>query len=367
MLAKMRGLGISGRLCATGVALGVLLVTSACTTTQTPGAKEEPTGNPVAVKAVSDNQVSTGRIIVDGSSTVYPITEAIAGQLQLNKAQTRGMIKVNFSGTRGGFEKFCTGKTDISNASRPILQAEIDKCQANGVEFIELPVAYDALTVVVNEKNTWAKDITVEELKKIWEPAAQGKITRWNQIRPEYPNQPLNLYGAGDKSGTFDYFTEAIVGKTDASRTDYVGSEDDMALVRGVINDPNALGYFGYAYYKDNKGPIKALAIDNGKGPVLPSRETVEKSEYQPLARPLFIYVNANSVKSKPELKEFIEYYLQNAQLTVGAVGYIPLPEKIYRLAQQRFNNEKTGSLFAGKSETALQIEQLLELEKQAK
>ncbi|BAZ07841.1 PstS family phosphate ABC transporter substrate-binding protein [Calothrix sp. NIES-3974] len=358
MPAKMRGLAI---------ALGMLLVTSACATNQTPEAKEEPTGNSVAVQAVSDNKVAAAKIIIDGSSTVYPITEAIAGQLQLNKTQTRGTITVNFSGTRGGFEKFCTGKTDISNASRPILQAEIDKCQANGVEFIELPVAYDALTVVVNNKNTWAKDITVEELKKIWEPAAQGKITRWNQIRPEYPDQPLNLYGPGDESGTFDYFTEAIVGKTDSSRKDYVASEDDMALVRGVINDPNALGYFGYVYYKDNKGPIRALAINNGQGPVLPSRETVEKSQYQPLARPLFIYVNAKSVQSKPELKEFVEYYLQNAQLTVGTVGYIPLPEKIYRLAQQRFSSNKTGSVFAGKSETALQIEQLLELEQKAK
>jgi phosphate transport system substrate-binding protein len=232
----------------------------------------------------------SGEIKVDGSSTVYPITEAVGEEFQ--KLHPDVKVVVGISGTGGGFKKFCNGETDISNASRPILQKEIDTCAQNGIEYIELPVAYDALSVVVNPRNDWVACMTVAELKKIWEPDAQGKITRWNQVRPEWPDAPLNLYGAGTDSGTFDYFTEAIVGKAKASRGDYTASEDDNVLVQGVANDQYALGYFGLAYYFENQDKLKAVAIDNGKGCVLPSEETVRNGTYQPLSRPLFIYVS---------------------------------------------------------------------------
>jgi phosphate transport system substrate-binding protein len=234
-------------------------------------------------------------------------------------------VSVKFSGTSGGFREFCAGKTDISNASRPIQADEMSLCNRYGVRYIELPVAFDALTVVVNQENNWIDSITLEKLKKMWEPAAEGKITNWNQIRPEFPNKPLNLFGAGQDSGTFDYFTEAVVGKSGASRKDYVASEDDNTLVQGVSQDPNALGYFGLAYYEQNPQKLKALGIDSGKGAIVPSRETVVNSQYQPLARPLFIYVNAEKAQKSRALQEFVEYYLDNAESIVKEVGYIPL------------------------------------------
>lgn len=355
-----------------GIAFSLLLLASACTSASTKPEANQPTSSPEAIAAqqVSENQTTDvktdAKIKIDGSSTVYPITQAIAGQVQLEKAKYKGAIAVSFSGTGGGFEKFCKGEIDISNASRPISEKEISACQANGVKFIELPIAYDALTVVVNVKNSWAENITVAELKKIWEAAAEGKITRWNQVRSNYPDQPINLYGPGSKSGTFDYFNEAILGKDASSRKDYIASEDDIALVRGVINDPNALGYFGYSYYKDNRGPIKALAVDGGKGPVLPSRPHVEQSVYQPLSRPLFIYVSADAAQSKPELKEFVNYYLETAPSAVSAMGYVPLPRKLSQVVQERFNSGKIGTVFAGKEPTDLQIQQLLEVEQKS-
>lgn len=343
------------------LAIGILALVSSCAGTSN---SDNQTQTPQTATSVS-NSVTVEKIKIDGSSTVYPITEAIANQLQQTKQQYKGQIVVNFSGTSGGFKKFCAKETDISNASRPILQEEIEVCQKNGVKFIELPVAYDALTVSVHKENSWAKDITVAELKKIWEPDSQGKITKWNQVRPSWPDKPLNLYGAGNKSGTFDYFTEAVVGKSRASRTDYISSEDDLSLVRGIAKDPNSLGYFGLAYYQDNKNQLKALAVDNGKGAVLPSRETVETSQYQPLSRPLFIYVNAESVKNKPELKEFVDHYLKYAHLTVSSVGYVPLPIEAYELAKGHFKSGKEGTLFGGKEELNLKISDLLRKQEQ--
>lgn len=300
-------------------------------------------------------------IKIDGSSTVYPITQAVAKEYQATNAGTK--VEVSFSGTGGGFAKFCAGETDISNASRPITTAEMEACNKAGVRFTELPVAFDALTVVVNPQNSWANDITVAELQKIWEPAAQGKITSWKQIRPSWPDKPLKLYGAGKDSGTFDYFTEATVGQPKASRTDYTASEDDLVLVRGVSQDPNALGYFGYAYYEDSKDKLKALAIDSGTGPVLPSRQTVEKSQYQPLARPLFIYVSVKSAQENPAVKAFVEYYLKNAKRTVASVGYIPLPDEGYHLGYVHFERGKVGTVFEGKAELKLTIGELLRKE----
>ncbi|MEG4850465.1 PstS family phosphate ABC transporter substrate-binding protein [Microcoleus sp. B5-D4] len=298
-------------------------------------------------------------IKIDGSSTVYPITDAMAKEYQ-NTNPKKTSITVEFSGTGGGFKKFCAGETDISNASRPISPGEMEACNKAGIRYYELPIAFDALTVVVNPKNNWIKDITVEELKKIWEPAAQGKITRWNQIRPNWPNRPLTLYGAGKDSGTFDYFTEATVGTAKASRTDYTASEDDTVLVQGVIKDENALGYFGFSYYEDNQSQLKAVGIDRGKGAVLPSRETVEKAQYNPLARPLFIYVNYNSAQNKVEVRNFVEFYMKKAPALVSSVGYIPLPKEGYQLIYQHFYNGKVGTVFGGKAQLDLTIGELL-------
>lgn len=298
---------------------------------------------------------------VDGSSTVFPITDAIVkeyNQVKENDIQ----VEVEVSGTGGGFKKFCAGETDINNASRPITVSEMEACNKAGVRYFELPVAFDALTVVVNPQNDWAKDITVEELKRIWEPTAQGKITNWKQIWSSYPDKPLRLFGPGRASGTFDYFTEVTVGRAD-SRTDYVASEDDNTLVQGVAQDPNALGYFGFAYYEAKQNQLRALAVDRGKGAILPSRTTVEKAQYQPLSRPLFIYVNYMSGQTKPEVVSFVEFYTANARRIASTVGYVPLPEENYRLADTHFHVGKVGTVFAGKPQPDLTIDELLRKE----
>lgn len=332
-----------------GAILGLLMLTASVGTFLGSCAQQE---TPAAI---------TPKIIIkiDGSSTVFPISKVLAEKFQKEKANGV-VVEVNFSGTTGGFKKFCAGETDISNASRPILAKEMQACKQAGVPYIELPVAFDALTVAVNPQNNWANEITLAELKKMWEPAAEGKITRWNQIRASWPNRPINLYGAGKDSGTFDYFTEAVVGEPDASRQDYTASEDDDFLVKGVSEDANALGYFGFAYYEANKDKLKALAIDSGKGPILPSRETVEKNQYQPLARPLFIYVNAKTAQTKPELISFVEFYLKNAAQAATSVGYIPLPNEAYRIALMHFYEGKVGTVFEGKAQLNLTLKELL-------
>jgi phosphate transport system substrate-binding protein len=333
--------------------------TPAPTVPAQPAQVEAPTPSPAPTPTPSPVPLS-GEIKIDGSSTVYPISEAVAEEFQ--KANPGVKVVVGISGTGGGFKKFCNGETDISNASRPILQKEIDACAQNGIEYIELPVAYDALSVVVNPRNGWVACMTVAELKKIWEPDAQGKITRWNQVRPEWPDAPLNLYGAGTDSGTFDYFTEAIVGKAKASRGDYTASEDDNVLVQGVANDQYALGYFGLAYYFENQDKLKAVAIDNGKGCVLPSEETVRNGTYQPLSRPLFIYVSRKAA-DRPEVEAFVRFYLEKGPALVKQVGYVPLPDAVYQLALKRFEARKVGTLFKGEPPVGLSIEDLLKAE----
>ena len=302
-------------------------------------------------------------IKIDGSSTVYPITEAVAEEFQKEK---RGAVRVTvgISGTGGGFKKFCRGETDIQDASRPILTKEMEICKQAGVQYIELPVAYDALTVVINPKNDWMKSMTVAELKKIWEPAAQGKITKWNQVNPAWPAAPLNLFGAGSDSGTFDYFTEAIVGKAKSSRGDFTASEDDNVLVQGVSRDVNALGYFGYAYYAENTDKLKAVPIveKEGKPAVSPSFETVMSGTYQPLARPIFIYINAKSVE-KPEVKEFVEFYLKHAAKLVKEVKYVPIPDEDFKLVIEAFGKKKLGTGFGGVAEVGVLIKDLLKRE----
>ena len=295
---------------------------------------------------------------IDGSSTVYPITEAVAEDFQ--KAKKNAVkVTVGISGTGGGFKKFCRGEIDISDASRPILKAEMEACKQAGIQYYELPVAFDAITVVVNPKS-FLKDLTVEQLKAMWEPAAQGKLTKWNQINPAWPDAPLKLFGPGADSGTFDYFTEAVVGKAKSSRGDYTASEDDNVLVQGISRDVNAIGYFGYAYYAENTSKLKALPIIEkaGKPAVAPSEKTVLDGSYQPLSRPIFIYVNAKSL-DKPEVREFVEYYLKEGAKLAKEVKYVPLPAKAYTVNLEHLAKKKLGSVFGGTAEVGITIEEL--------
>lgn len=265
---------------------------------------------------------------VDGSSTVFPITEAVAEEFG---KQGGAKVIVGISGTGGGFKRFCRGETDVSDASRPIKQKEIDACREGGVQYLELKVAFDGLAVVVNPQNNWVDYLTVEELKKIWEPGAQNVIMKWNQVRSGFPAEDIQLFGPGTDSGTFDYFTEVINGKPGSSRGDYTASEDDNVLVEGVASSEAALGYFGLAYYEENADKLKVVPIRDGSGSaVVPSQDTVLNGEYTPLARPLLIYVNKNSLKTKPAVKNFIQYYLQNAATLAEEVGYVPLPSGEY-------------------------------------
>jgi phosphate transport system substrate-binding protein len=308
-------------------------------------------------------KAETGLVKIDGSSTVYPITEAVAEEFQ--KA-TKGATKVTvgISGTGGGFKKFCRNETDISDASRPILKKEMDACKEAGIQYIELPVAYDALTVVINPQNDWLKSITVEELKKMWAPEAQGTVTKWNQVNPAWPDAPLKLFGPGADSGTFDYFTEAIIEKAKSSRGDFTASEDDNVLVQGVARDKYALGYFGMAYYAENSKKLKAVPIVEkaGKPAVSPSMETVKNGTYQPLSRPIFIYVNAKSMEKK-EVRDFVEFYLKNAPKLVTEVKYVPLPDKAYKLAMDNLMKKKLGTGFGGVPEVGVSVEDLLQRE----
>ena len=301
-------------------------------------------------------------IKIDGSSTVFPITEAVAEDFQKSK---KGKVKVTvgISGTGGGFKKLCRGEIDIADASRPILKKEMDDCNAAGVKYIELPVAYDALTVVINPENSWAGTITVAELKKMWDAASQGKVMKWKQVNPAWPDQPLKLFGPGADSGTFDYFTEAINGKAKSSRGDFTASEDDNVLVQGVSRDVNALGYFGFAYYIENKDKLRAakIADKSGQG-VEPSLDAVISGTYTPLARPIFIYVNAKSLE-RPEVQEFVAFYMKNADALVREVKYVPLPAKAYAFNEDHVAKKVLGTKFGGGSKVGLTIEQLMKLE----
>lgn len=300
-------------------------------------------------------------IKIDGSSTVYPITKAVADKFQIAKKNTI-KVTVNISGSGGGFKKFCRGEIDIVNASRPILKNEIKDCKNSRVQFVEIPVAFDALTVAVHPENTWSTTMTVAELKKMWEPAAQGKISKWNQINPAWPDESFKLYGADTDSGTFDYFTEAIVGKIKSSRDDFTESENDNVLVEGVASNKNGLGFFGFAYYIEDQTKVTAVAINNGKGGVLPSVETVENGNYQPLSRPIFIYVNAKATE-KPEIKELVEFYMKNAILLVKEAGFFPLPPRAYITMMEHFNKKRVGTVFNGVSAVGLTIDELVRRE----
>lgn len=315
----------------------------------------------IAALASAASPVSAQGIVqVDGSSTVFPITEAMAEEFQ--KA-TKIRVTVGISGTGGGFKKFCRGETSATGASRPIRKGEAEDCKKNGIQYIEVPVALDALAVMVNPKNTWAGEMTVAELKKMWEPEAQGKITNWNQIRPSFPNAPLKLFGAGVDSGTYDYFTAAIVGKEHSSRGDFTASEDDNVLVQGIAGDVNAIGFFGLAYYLENKDKLKAVAIkldDKSKG-VLPSVEGAKTGTYQPLSRPIFMYFAKKDLDAKPEVLKFAEFYMdpKHSMKLVAEVGYVPLPEPALKAFGERITKRMIGTGFTG-SKIGVSVEDLI-------
>ncbi len=337
---------------------GFIQLTSAIAIASTLGACSKSDDANTAEEAIFEpNAIVT----IDGSSTVFPVTEAVAEEFQI---ATKTKVTVGISGTGGGFKKFCRGETDISGASRPIKQKEIDKCQEAGIEFIELPVAFDALTVVINPANDFAKEMTVAELKTIWGPEAQETITSWNQVNSAWPDQPIKLFGPGADSGTFDYFTEAVVGKSKSSRGDFTASEDDNVLVTGVAGDKGGIGYFGYAYYEENKDKLSAVAVSEeaGKPGVLPSKESIEDGTYQPLARPIFIYVKKSAAQEKAHVKAFVDYYLEQGRPLIEEVKYVPLPAEDQAAVVAHWKALKAGTGFVGgKAEVGVKIKDLLD------
>ena len=273
----------------------------------------------------------SGELRMDGSSTVFPVAEAVAEEFQIENPGVR--VTAAYSGTGGGFKRFCAGEIDVSNASRPISEGERETCERNGVEFVELPVARDGLSVIANPQNDFLQCLTVEELRRIWEP--NSEVTNWSDVRPEWPDEEIQLYGPGTDSGTFDYFTETVVGEGGASRPDYQASEDDNVLVQGVSGDPFALGYLGYAYVVENRDRLKLVGVDGGGGCVTPSEETIASGEYAPLSRPLFVYVSRAGLQ-RPEVRAFVEYMMENAPELVPPTGYLPMGDGEYRQNLER-------------------------------
>lgn len=298
------------------------------------------------------------KVLVDGSSTVFPVTEAVAEEFRT--AEPNIQVTVGISGTGGGFKKFVRGETDISNASRPILKAEAEQAKAAGIEFIELPICYDALTVAVHPSCDWIKDdtITIEQLKMIWEPGAEGKITKWNQVDSSWPDAEIKLFGPGADSGTFDYFTEVVCGKAKQSRGDFTASEDDNTLVQGIEGDKHALGYLPYAYFEPNKAKMKSLKIKKGENAIGPSIETVKDGSYA-LSRPLFFYVSVKSLE-KPEVKKFAEFYVTSVATLATEVKYVPFESSLYELVKARLDKKTVGSMFGGDAETHQKLDEVL-------
>ena len=348
-----------------GVTLATALAScSGSTTTPTTGATspaaspttamKDPAKEPAKEPAKAPSNLS-GNITIDGSSTVAPISKAVAEDFA--KSNPGVKVPVGTSGTGGGFKKFCSGDTDISNASRPIKSKEAEDCKKAGVEFIELPVAIDGLTVVVNKENTWAKCLTIKELNTIWGPESEGKVTNWNQVRPDFPSEPLALFGAGADSGTFDYFTEAVNKKEKVIRKDYQPSEDDNITIKGVQGGKGGMGFFGVAYFEENAKTLNAVEVDGGKGCVAPTADNINSGKYTPLSRPLFIYVNKKSL-ARPEVKAFVEYYFKDIKV-VKEVGYVQLPADALPKILERVSMAKAGSTFMG-AEAGVPIAELL-------
>jgi phosphate transport system substrate-binding protein len=301
-------------------------------------------------------------VTLDGSSTVFPLSEAVAEEFQ--KADKNVRVTVGISGTGGGFQKFCRGEIDIADASRPISATEVAACEKSGIQYIELPVAYDGIAIAVNPKNSWAGNITVAELKTLWSPDAQGKVKTWGQVRKGWPNREVHLFGAGVDSGTYDYFTEAINGKAKASRGDFTSSEDDNVLVQGISNDELALGFLPFAYFEENSAKLKLVPVDDGKaengaGAIAPGPESIRTGTYQPLSRPIFIYASAKAA-GRPEVQRFVEYYLKNADALAREVNYVGLGANAYTMVGERFAKRTTGSVFTGVNTVGVTIDQLL-------
>ena len=321
-------------------------------------------GTAVGVSLLAEGlraQTGAPAIAISGSSTVAPITELAVKGFQATAAGRGTSIgPVVENGTSAGFRDFCAGRTSISNASRPINTKELKACDTAGVRFYELPVAFDAITVVVNPANTWVRSMSIADLKRLWSPAAQGKVTRWNQVRSDWPDKPIRLFGPGKDSGTFDYFNKAVNGDADESRTDYVASEDDKVLVKGVAGDDNALGYFGFAYFKANQNKLKPVAIAGPRGAILPSVQTVQDEAYQPLSRPVFIYVNEKAYGSSPVLRAFVNHYLSNAGQIVAREGSVPLSNRQYELVKTKLLRQISGSAFSGDLPVGMTLGQLL-------
>jgi phosphate transport system substrate-binding protein len=318
---------------------------------------------PLLLAACGRGRSSPGAVIaVDGSSTVFPISEAVAEEF---KKQGTARVTVGMSGTSGGFKKFCKGEIAVTGASRPIKSEEVELCKAGSVDYVELPVAYDGVAIVVHPSADWVDSMTVAELERLWAPEAQGKIGKWSDVRAGWPDEEIHLFGAGVDSGTYDYFTQAVVGTEHASRGDYTSSEDDNVLVQGISSDKHALGFFGFAYYAENASKLKLVAIDdgradNGVGPIVPSVETVRNGTYQPLSRPIFVYVSSKDA-ARPEVAAFMDFYLDKGPGLVLEVGYIPLPDAAYEAVRARFGAREAGSAFAGEGSTvAVHIEDLL-------
>jgi phosphate transport system substrate-binding protein len=301
-------------------------------------------------------------VTLDGSSTVFPISEAVAEEFQ--KVEKGVNVTVGISGTGGGFQKFCRSEIDIADASRPISATEVAACEKAGVAFIELPIAYDGIAIAANPKNTWASNITVAELKTLWGPDAQGKVTRWSQVRKGWPDREIHLFGAGVDSGTYDYFTEAINGKAKASRGDFTSSEDDNVLVTGIGNDELALGFLPFAYFEENSAKLKLVPVDDGKadnggGAIAPSPDSIRTGTYQPLSRPVFIYVSTKAAE-RPEVQRFVDFYMKNADTLVREVNYVGLGANAYTMVSDRFAKRTTGSVFSGVNTVGVTIDQLL-------
>ncbi len=318
----------------------------------------KPAADPGAVPASGDRAV----VAIDGSSTVFPISEAVAEEF---RGSNSARVTIGVSGTGGGFKKFCNGETAISGASRPIKESEVELCKKSGIEYVELPIAYDGIAIVVNPKNDWASHLTVAELAALWRPEAQGDVKRWSQVRTGWPDEEIHLFGAGVDSGTYDYFTAAVVGKEHSSRGDFTSSEDDNVLVQGVAMDRLALGFFGYAYFSENKAKLKAVPIDdgkdeNGKGPIAVSPASVIDGSYSPLSRPIFVYVS-KAAAVRPEVDAFMKFYIEHAAKLVAEVGYIALPGKAYDMVSKRYQDRISGSLFGGTgSKVGVSVEKLL-------
>ena len=300
---------------------------------------------------------SSSIVKIDGSSTVFPITEAMAEELHGQGAGVK--VVIGISGTGGGFKKFCNGEIDIADASRPIKTTEAEACARNGIGYIELPVAYDGISIIVNTDNDWVDFMTLAELQAIWEPGSQ--VDRWSDIRATWPDESIFLVGADTDSGTFDYFTQAVNGKSGASRPDYVASADDNVLVRAVSQEDDALGYLGFAFFSENANELRAVPVDSGSGPVAPSETTIKSGEYSPLSRPLLIYVNIEAA-SRPDVSRFIDFYLEepNSAL-IRDVGYVPLPPEVSLLVRERFEHKVTGTIYRDGPQIGGKLKELLE------